>query len=182
MYPGGYHRAVEFRDPFERFRGVPGNDLHDGLESVLLVAGVGAFRGVADVEVPEPGLAGMPFKHRDAHFLGSAWVYGRLIHHDRTLSHVFAYRGACTDQRAKVRLVHRIHRGGNGDHDDIRGGKLRRIGRDRELSCSAQVLARDLPGRIDVTAVTLHLLDAEVESDGPKLLAECHCERQSHVT
>jgi len=40
VYPGGYHRAVEFRDPFERFRGVPGNYLHDGFESVFLSPGL----------------------------------------------------------------------------------------------------------------------------------------------
>jgi hypothetical protein len=36
--------------------------------------------------------------------------------------------------------------------------------------------------RIDVAAVALHFLGAEVESDGPQLLAECHRERQTDVT
>ncbi len=141
VHPGGHHRAIELGDALECFRSIAGDDLHDRRKRVLLVAGVDALWRVADVKVREPFHPGIPLQDRNADFFSSTRVDCGFIHHDRTVFHVLADGGARTNQRSKVRLAHRVYRCGNGDHDDIGGGKMRRIGRYREPGCGTQLLA-----------------------------------------
>src|SRR6266852_6126729 len=148
VHAGLDYGAIEIDDLVERFGCIARDDLYDGLEPVFLVAGVDALGRVADIEIREPDLPGIFFKHRNADFLGRARVDGRFIYHGRTLFHVFADRGARTDQRPEVRPAHGVHRRGHRDHDDVGGGKLRRLGRYGEPGCGTQLVAGDLSRRI----------------------------------
>jgi len=57
-------------------------------------------------------------------------------------------------------------------------GSVVTVSRDAARSSSPE----NLPRRIDMAAVVLHFFGAEVKSDSPQLLAECHRERQTNVT
>ncbi len=70
MYPGGNYRTVERCDLFQRFRRIPGDDRHDALERVFLVARIDALRRIADREVLLPGEARRTLQNRNADFFG----------------------------------------------------------------------------------------------------------------
>jgi hypothetical protein len=95
---------------------------------------------------------------------------------------VTAYRLAGGQQRAEVRLVGLVDGRGHGDDDDIGLADFARIVRRHEPRCGAQIVRRDLAGRIHEGTVGRYLLVREVEADGVEQLAELDGERQPDVT
>ena len=81
MGAGRDHALVDGVDDVERFGRVAGDDLQDVVEAPLLVAGVDALGGVADVEVGLPFEARRLFEDRDADVFGDArdrrWIRRR---------------------------------------------------------------------------------------------------------
>jgi hypothetical protein len=117
---GGDDALVDGVDDVEGFGRVAGDDLQDVVEATLLVAGVDALGGIADVEVGLPFEAGRLFEDGDANVFGDAGIDGRLIDDDVALLEGLAEGLRSPSQRLQVGGVAGVDRRGDGDDVEVR--------------------------------------------------------------
>ena len=143
----------------------PGDDLGDPRQRVLAVAGIDAFRRVADEEVLLPLHARMLLDHGHADFLGRPRIDGGFEHDRRAALQVPADRFARAQQRPEVRLMGVVDRCRHRDHDEVGLRKRRGVRRGHQQRRLPQVLGRDFAGRIDEAPIGVDLGLREVEAD-----------------
>ena len=98
--PARDHRSVDIRDDIERAGVLRRDHLHDGLEAVLLVAGIDALGRIADGEIDSGLQTRVLLKNRNAVFLDRAGIDRRFIDHDIVLLEHAADRSRCRNHRA----------------------------------------------------------------------------------
>jgi hypothetical protein len=79
MYAGGDDRLVKVADGLRGFRRVAGDDFDDPGDRAFPVAGIDAFRALADVEILQPFQPRFLFEDRDADFFGGTGIDGGLV-------------------------------------------------------------------------------------------------------
>ncbi len=125
---GGHDAAIDLVDDVERGGGVGRDDLQDVVEPPFLVAGIDAFRRVADVEILLPYEARRLFQGRDADFLGDARIDRRLVDHDVALLELGAHGCRCALERFQIGLLAGVDRRRNGHDVEVGRGKILRVG------------------------------------------------------
>jgi len=102
-----------------------GDDLDDGFEPVLLVAGVDALRRVAELEIdPLPEARGRG-ETGPAEFAGQAGIDGGFENNDRARPQMGSDQGAGSFERRKVGAPFGIDRGRH--RDDKKAGLVQRV-------------------------------------------------------
>jgi len=78
---GGGDRLIDAGDTLESVRVLAGDDLHNLLQGVLLVARIDSFRRVSELEIYSLNQSGLASKDRAAHLFGHAGIHGRFVDH-----------------------------------------------------------------------------------------------------
>ena len=138
------HRAVDGRDPVSGRLVLAGDDLDDLLKPVLAVAGIDAFRRIAEGEIAPAHEARCPLQQRAAYFLGYAGIDGRFEHDDRPAAEAGADQAAGAAQRAEVRVLVGVDRRRDGDDEETRHPQRFGVVRKRKVN-GPQILRRHLP-------------------------------------
>lgn len=83
--------------------------------------------------------------------------------------------------RAQIRAVEGIDRCGDGNNNEARVGKSRRISGVIDVD-GGQFRAADFAGGIDATAQLIDLLRTDVEADDRGFLRKGNCQREADIT
>jgi hypothetical protein len=151
------------------------------IERVLLVAGVDPLRRITELEVGARETRDAR-EDRPAHVLRDAGIDGRLVDDDVALLERFADGLGRTHHRGEVGDVVAVDRRRDGDDEERRVRKLRRIGRHLELALLEDVL-RDLVVPVVAARELRHLARVDVEADGSReLRRERERDRQPNVS
>jgi hypothetical protein len=102
MNPSFHHRTIHVSKDIERTRILSGHHFRNGLKAVLLVAGIDAFRRIADCEIAPAGEGRFLFKHRQTFFFNRAGVDRRFINHDVSALEHFADRFGSQNERSEI--------------------------------------------------------------------------------
>src|SRR5271170_4624679 len=148
---------------------------------MLLVAGIDAFRRIADEKIAPPLQAGAALEDRHADFFGRPGVDGRFEDDGRATFQVPADRFARGEQRPEVRAMRVVHRRGHRNDDEVGVVEVGRFGCDLEPRCRLELRAADFPGRIMALAIRCHLRLGQVETDGRIGLSELDGQGQAYI-
>ena len=178
---GIYHRRVQVGNLFERFRIVPGHDLHDLRKVMLPVAGIDAFGGVPDVEILAPSHTGLLLEYRHANLFGRPRIDGRLVDDRRARFQMPADRDAGRFEWRKVGLPRRIDRGRNSHDDEVRLLERDRIQGNAQEPRPLQLGGRHFARRVRPAFEILYFLARQVETDCRTALSELDRERKPDI-
>jgi hypothetical protein len=175
--PACDHASIDFGDRCQRLGSVARDHLDDLGDGAFLVAGVDAFRRIADKEVGFPFLARTPLEDGDTDLLGGARVHRRLVHDDGSLLQVLANGARGTDQRAEIGLMRIVDRSGHRDDHEISFSQGRWVGPHLEQGGGLEVFGAHLASRVEMLFVAGDLLGRQVDTDRPESLAEFNRQR-----
>ena len=112
-----------------------GNDLGDGFKGMHLVAGIDAFRRVADGEVLAKRKAGLALKDGHADFFGQAGIDGGFVHHHAAFAHMLTNGFACAHHGGEIRGAVVVNGRGHGHDDDGSFLEVGRVAGITHISC-----------------------------------------------
>ena len=151
---GGDDAGVEGIDHLGHGGGAAAGDFFDAGQAVLFVTRVDALGAVAAVEVDVVRQPAFALEHRHADFFSGAGVDGGFIDDDVARLEHPPDGGAGLDERAQVRPLGGIHRGGHGDDVDLRLGEFGRLGGVAQLRGLGELfrtaLQRVIPPRLQL--------------------------------
>ena len=180
VYARFHHQLVNLCDGVQGFLIHTGNDLHDGFQTVHLVAGVDALRRIPHLEVHAAFQAGLFFHNRHADLLRHSGIHGGLKDHDAALCQVPSHGTAGALHRSQVRRMVGVHR--RRDSHDVKFRFLQPglIRREIHVGGFDHIIAH-LSGRIHTGFVQFNLFFIQIIADDINLSAESHRDGHAHI-
>ena len=180
VYARFHHQLVNLCDGVQGFLIHTGNDLHDGFQTVHLVAGVDALRRIPHLEVHAAFQAGLFFHNRHADLLRHSGIHGGFKDHNAALCQVSSHGTAGSFHRSQVRRMVGVHRRGNRHDVKFRFLQPGLIRREIHVGGFDHIVAH-LSGRIHTGFVQFNLFFIQIITDDIDLSAESHRDGHAHI-
>ncbi len=164
---GGNHRAIGLGDDVERPGVRTGDDLHDGLEAMEMVAGIDPFRRETEREIDACLEARGLFKDRPALVLGAARIDGGFVNDDIALLQRLADGARGGVNGAQVRYKRIVDRRRHRHDEEVRLLQILHVCGDVKIE-RAQLFGGDFARPVLALAQFSHARSVDFEADNGK--------------